>query len=101
MCCTVFWDNENRKVGYVPTTEKLNSLSRISSVSDVRALDGDHLDDGLEYWGAEVGTGWETDGNDCAARTDVLLKISKVLCGIENTRAYLSSLLERLLIHSN
>jgi hypothetical protein len=43
------------------------------SVPDVRTLDGDHLDDRLKDRGAEVGSSGQTDGDDCAVGTDVLM----------------------------
>lgn len=45
----------------------------VLAVADVAALDGDHLDDGLEDGGLEVGAGGETDAYDRAAGADVLL----------------------------
>lgn len=47
-------------------------------------LDSDHLDNRLEYGSLEVGTGWETNANDCTASSYVL-----------------SSLLEWLLVDSD
>lgn len=35
-------------------------------------LDPDHLDDGLEDWGLEVGTGGETNADDGTARSYIL-----------------------------
>ena len=45
----------------------------VLAVADVAALDGDHLDDGLEDGGLEIGAGGETNAYDCAAGADVLL----------------------------
>jgi hypothetical protein len=45
----------------------------VFAVADVAALDGDHLDDGFEDGGLEVGAGGQTDADDCAAGADVLL----------------------------
>ena len=44
----------------------------VLAVADVAALDGDHLDDGLEDGGLEVGAGGQTNAHDCAAGADVL-----------------------------
>jgi len=52
--------------------EELNSLSRVGTVTDVRALDVDHADDGIEDRGDEVGVGGETNADDGTARADVL-----------------------------
>ena len=61
---------------YEAPPEEFDGLSRVTSVTDVGTLDGDHLDDGLEDWCTEIGTGWETDGNNCAAGSDVLIIVS-------------------------
>jgi hypothetical protein len=53
--------------------EELNGFSGVLSVPDVRTLDGDHLDDRLKDRGAEVGSSGQTDGDDCAVGTDVLM----------------------------
>ena len=55
-----------------PAGEEVDRLGRVSPVPDVRALDGDHLDDGLEDGGFEEGAGGEADGDDGAAGPDVL-----------------------------
>jgi len=52
---------------------ELECLCGVLAVTHVRALDGDHLDDGLEHGCAEVGAGGETDAHDCATWADVLL----------------------------
>jgi hypothetical protein len=61
--------------------EEVNRLCAVLAVTDVRALDADHLDDGLEDGRPEVRAGGQADADDGAARADVL-------CG----------LLERLLV---
>ena len=52
---------------------EVERLSSVLAVANIAALDGDHLDDGLEDWGLEVGAGGQTNAYDCAARADVLL----------------------------
>lgn len=52
--------------------EEVDGFGAVLAVADVRALDGDHADDGLEDGGTEVGAGGETDADDCAAGADVL-----------------------------
>ena len=44
----------------------------VFAVADVAALDGDHLDDGLEDGGFEVGAGGQADADYCATGADVL-----------------------------
>lgn len=53
-------------------SEEFDGLGGIFSVADVGTLDGNHLDDGLEDWCAEIGAGWKTNANNGTARTDVL-----------------------------
>jgi hypothetical protein len=53
--------------------EELKGLGRVAAVAHIGALDGDHLDDGLEDGCPEVGAGGEADGYNCAAGSDVLL----------------------------
>ena len=52
---------------------EVERFSGVLAIAHVAALDSDHLDDGLEDWGLEVGAGGETDADDCAAGADVLL----------------------------
>jgi hypothetical protein len=65
-------DNLVRRLDQAAAVE-LERLCGVPAVAHVRALDGDHLDDGLEYGCAEVGAGGETDAHDCTAWADVLL----------------------------
>ena len=55
---------------------EVECLGGVLAVADVAALDGDHLDDGLEDGSLEVGAGGQTDADDCAAWADVLLSHS-------------------------
>ena len=68
----------NRLEGCLDETapEEVNGLDRVLSVSDVRSFDGDHSDHGLEDGSTEVGTGWQTDDDNGAMRSDVLLHVS-------------------------
>lgn len=66
------------------TSEEVNSLIAVLSVSDVRCLDADHLEDRLEHWCFDKGTCGQTDDDDGTAWSDVL-----------------GSLLEWLLVHSD
>lgn len=50
-----------------PTSEKVDSLGAVFSVSDIRALNADHFDDGLKDGGLEVSTGWQANADDSAA----------------------------------
>lgn len=52
--------------------KEVNRLSGITSVTDVRTLDGDHLDNSIKDWSLQERTGWETNSNDRPAWTDVL-----------------------------
>ena len=60
--------------------EEVEGLGRVAPVADVGALDGDHLDDGLEDGGFEVGAGGEADADDGAAGADVLLASLSARC---------------------
>lgn len=53
------------------TCEEVKSLIRVLSVADVRGLDSDHLEHGLEDWCSDVGVGWETDDDDGTSWSDV------------------------------
>lgn len=52
---------------------EVECLGCVLAVADVAALDGDHLDDRLEHGSLEVGTRRQTDANNRAAWTNVLL----------------------------
>lgn len=54
------------------TAEEVDGLSGISAVADVRALDGDHANNGVEDGSGELGTGGETNAHDGTTRADVL-----------------------------
>jgi len=53
--------------------EEFDGFGGVAAVADIRAFDGDHFDNGLEDGCAEVGAGWETDADDGAAWSDVLV----------------------------
>jgi hypothetical protein len=52
---------------------EVERLGCVLAVADVAALDGDHLDDGLEDGSLEVRTSGQTDAHYCAAWANVLL----------------------------
>lgn len=64
-------DNLERCLDEAAAVE-VECLRGIFAIADVRALDGDHLDDRLEHRGAKVGAGWETDADDGTSWADVL-----------------------------
>jgi hypothetical protein len=53
------------------TSIKVDRLCSILAVTHITALDGDHLDDGLEDRGLQECIGRHTDGDDCTAGTGV------------------------------
>lgn len=55
------------------TAVEVERLGRVLAVTDVAALDGDHLDDRFENGCLEVGASGQTDAYDCAAWANVLL----------------------------
>jgi hypothetical protein len=52
--------------------EEVNGLSGISTVADVRSLDGDHANNCVEDGSRELSIGRETNADDSTARADVL-----------------------------
>lgn len=58
------------------TSEEVKSLGGILAVTDVRTLDGDHADDGVEDRSLQVSTGGQTNADDGATRADVLFQSS-------------------------
>lgn len=52
--------------------EEVNGLSGISTVADVRSLDGDHANNCVEDGSRELSIGGETNADDSTARADVL-----------------------------
>ena len=52
--------------------KEVNRLSGITSVTDVRTLDGDHLDNSIKDWSLQERTSWETNSNDRSAWTNIL-----------------------------
>jgi hypothetical protein len=63
------------------TAEEVDGLSGISTVADVRALDGDHANNGVEDGSGELGTGGETNAHDSTTRADVLGSLGEGLLG--------------------
>lgn len=53
-------------------SEEVNSLRSVLSVADIGSLNGLHLGNRFEHWCSEVCARGETNGYDCAFRTDVL-----------------------------
>lgn len=53
------------------TSEELKSLLTVLSVTDVRALDSDHLEDRLEDWCSDMGTRRQTNHNDGSSGSDI------------------------------
>lgn len=52
--------------------KEVNRLSSITSVTDVRSLDSNHLDDSIKDRSLQERTSWETDSHDGSAWTNVL-----------------------------
>jgi hypothetical protein len=55
-----------------PAAEEVDRLGRVLAVADVAALDGDHLNDGLEDGRFQVRAGGHANADDGSARADVL-----------------------------
>ena len=54
------------------TAEEVNGLAGVLAIPNVGSPDRLRADDGLEDWCAEVCTGWETDGDDGPAGSEIL-----------------------------
>ena len=64
------------------TSEELDGLCRVASITDVWTLDCDHLDDRLKDRCTEICTCWKTNGNDCPTRADILFTVSLSSCAL-------------------
>lgn len=83
--------------------EEVERLGRVLAVAHVGTLDRDHLDDGLEDGGAQVGARGEADADYGAAGADVLCFFLLLVCAWEkegggDDRTYLCGLLEGFLV---
>lgn len=58
------------------TAEEFEGFGGVLAVADVRATNVHHLDDGLEDWSLQVGTGWQTNADDGTTWADVLDLVS-------------------------
>lgn len=83
------------------TTEEVEGLGGVLTVADVRALDSNHTDDGVEDRSLQVSTSGQTNADNGTARADVLFNmlVLTIRSGHGSENAYLSGLLEGLLAH--
>ena len=81
--------------------EELDGFCGIPAVTNVRTLDGDAFDDGVEHGCFEIRAGWETNGYDGSPRSNILLKLAASSENVGGFCTHLCSLLEWLLVYSD
>lgn len=66
--------------------EELQGLGSIAAIAHVRALDGDHLDDGLEDGRAQKGASWQANGHNRASGADIFCSLLEGLLADSNAQ---------------